>query len=527
MLQLLRPLLPAAKIIFALFLGYFALRLLSYHFALVTFPFPEGLREGAMMTSTDALVRGINPYAMSLQPQLMNQYGIIYPLFVWPWAKFFGTTMLVHRIVTASFILASCVLIYFVLRKLNVPLLLNVWAILMLYSSLIYPATSTPTIDPGATGLFFFLLTIFVPWFYNYSYKSLLISIACGILAFYTKAYFLLGIFIMASFLFIFTSKIKGLFYVLLLLILAGISMVVVNQTLPAYFDNCFFTSINMAHAWSSMQRLHEQVVKYGELHQWTFFLIGAIFLWHGFKTIHNYSWDNIKKNIKIIFWSLRLKGLKEPLFKLDFPLVLYVGTCSSFVLYLSLGRHTGAMLWYFFQLLSPFVLIAAVWLFSRQAFWPILCVPFLIYNLYTMSADQNDKWFNKNMPGWPEVALVISQHQRILNSPLIAPLLIEQHKPIVDDGQAEYFGSGGQRIYWMKSIFKEDGRVMVQLMMYFQNIRAMVEKKAYDLIILQPSLLPLGVADEIQKYYKYEGQLILYAPGDRRPYALTFWKPL
>ena len=58
-----------------------------------------------MMTSTDALVKGLNPYDMSLQPQLMNQYGIIYPLLVWPWAKIFGTTMLIHRMVTAFFIL--------------------------------------------------------------------------------------------------------------------------------------------------------------------------------------------------------------------------------------------------------------------------------------------------------------------------------------------------------------------------------------------------------------------------------------
>ena len=213
-----------------------------------------------MMVDTNALVKGLNPYSMALQPQYTNEYGIIYPLLVWPWAKLFGTTILVHRIVTAFFLLACCVLIFLVLKKLKIPALLNSWAVLMFYASLLYPGTSTPCIDPGSTGLFLFLLTIFVPWFCQYSYKSLIISVLCGILAFYTKQYTMLGIFIMASYVFLFISKGKGLFYGFLWLVLAVISVITINQIFPAYFDNCFFTEFNMAHSWSSMDRLNLQI---------------------------------------------------------------------------------------------------------------------------------------------------------------------------------------------------------------------------------------------------------------------------
>jgi len=510
MAPFLKPLLRIAQTVFVLFLFYFAFRLFHYHLDLVTFPYSNTLREGAMMTSTDALVKGLNPYAMSLQPRYMNQYGIIYPLLVWPWAKIFGTTILIHRIVTAFFILASCSLIFLVLKKMSVSIVLNIWAVLMLYSSLMYPGTSTPTIDPGATGMFFFLLTIFIPWACKYSYQSLMLSVLFGVIAFYSKVYDFLGALIMLSYLFLFISRIKGLFYGFFLLSLFAISIMVVNQILPAYFDNCFFASANMAPAWMSVERLHEQIRIYTGLHQWTLLLVGAFILGYLIKN----------------FQSL-LKKTPHTVKEFRFPLVLYAGICSAFVLYMSLGRHSGAMLWYFFQLFSPFLLISAVWLFNRSSLWPFLCVPFLIYNLHVITADQNYKCFNKSIPGWQEISTAISQHQHILNSPLIAPLMIEQNKDIVDDGQAEYFLPGGQRNYWMKGWLKEDERVYIQQMLFFDGIRHKVENKEYDLIILQPSLLPLGVGDDIRKYYKFEGQILLYAPQDRRPYALTVWKPL
>ena len=99
-----------------------------------------------------------------------------------------------------------------VLQRMSVPVLLNIWAVLMFYSSLMYPGTSTPTIDPGATGELFLLLTIFVPWLCKYSYKSLIISVLFGILAFYTKVYTFLGAIIMLSYLFLFISTPKALF---------------------------------------------------------------------------------------------------------------------------------------------------------------------------------------------------------------------------------------------------------------------------------------------------------------------------
>jgi len=524
--QRLRPVLFIAKIIFLAALSYFAIRLVLYHYYLVIFPYASSLREGSMMTSTAALVHGINPFDMSLQPQLMNQYGIIYPLLVWPWAKLFGTTILVHRIVIAIGLLISCLTVFLVLKRMKVPVLLNLWAVLMLYASLLYPGTSTPAIDPGAVGMMFFLLTIFIPWFYKYSYPSMTISIICGILGFYTKSYAFLGVPFLLSYIFLFVSRLKSLYYGLILLLLSVISIVLVDRIFPAYFDNCFFSHVNMEHAWASAERLQVQIVMYRALHMPIFILWGIMIIWFGYQLIKEAPWAILRNKITEIIMSFISMDIRQPMIKWDFSLVLYMAMCSSFVLYVSLGRHSGAMLWYFFQLLSPFLLIGSAWVFGRFNYWPIVCVPLLIYNLHILTVDHNYKIFNKNMPGWSQITMLLSQHQHILNSPLIAPILVEQHKEVIDNGQAEYFGLGGERQGWMKNVFKEDERVSLQLTLFFLNIRNRVENKEFDLIVLQPSLLPSGVADDIRKYYKDEGQLLLYAPQDHRSYAVTVWLP-
>ena len=516
--------LKAGKVIFAVFLAFFAIRLFQYHFHLVTFPYSGTLREGTMMSNTDALVKGLNPYDMALQPKYANGYGIVYPLVVWPFAKAFGTTILVHRLVTAFFLLSSCALIFLVIQRMKIPVLLNIWAVLMLYASLLYPGTSTATIDPGATCQFFFLATVLVPWLDRYSAKSLGLSILCGIIAYYTKPYALLGIPVMASYLFFFISKKKGMYYAAAAALLAIASVFIVNNALPSYFDSCFFAMANMAPAWSTVKRLQMQLVMYTDLHKWLLMLIGAFAAGYAVKVFTD---GHLKKNIRnalnAALKSLNWKNPQKPLISINVHLMLYAGTCSSIVLLLWLGKHTGATLWYFFQLLSPFFLVGCAWLFSQNRLWPLLCVPVLVYNLHTVTADEKPQWFSKNTAGWPEISMLVSRHQHILNSSLIVPLLIEQDKEFFDNGQAEYFLPGGDRTSWMKLFFKEDPRVSRQLTMFFYKIKVLVQNKAFDIILLQPGLLP-GVGDDIRKNYKYEGEFPVYAPQDRRPYMISVW---
>ena len=82
-------------------------------------------------------------------------------------------------------------------------------------------------------------------------------------------------------------------------------------------------------------------------------------------------------------------------------------------------------------------------------------------------------------------------------------------------------------RNYWLKYFFKEDDGVFFQQFLFFKNIRDRVENKAFDIILLQQGLLPMGVGEDIRKYYKYEGALMVLAPQDNLHYEITVWKPL
>src|ERR1035441_4176186 len=139
-----RPtILKGFQALFALFLAYFAIRLFHYHYYLITFPYPNNYREGLLMATTTMLLHGLNPYSFLLEPQYSNGYGIVYPLIAFPFAGIFGMNLIVFRAVTALFIITCCAVIFCVLYKKKTPLLLNLWAVLTLYASLLFPLTST------------------------------------------------------------------------------------------------------------------------------------------------------------------------------------------------------------------------------------------------------------------------------------------------------------------------------------------------------------------------------------------------
>ena len=198
-----------AYVIFGVFILYFFIYFLNYHYHIIAYPYPLAYREGGSMVSTDLLLQGKNPFDLSNNPQYMNVYGIFFNLLIFPFAKIWGPTILLHRIVTGFFLFACCLIIVAVLRKNKTPLLMSLAAGVMLYPFLLYPLTGASLLGPDSLGLFLFLMTFFVPHFLNYSKTSLIISLLFGLLAFYTKPYFLLGIGLTFSYIFLFKSKKK------------------------------------------------------------------------------------------------------------------------------------------------------------------------------------------------------------------------------------------------------------------------------------------------------------------------------
>lgn len=514
------------QVLFTCFLVYFAIRLFIYHYYLVIFPYPNTCREGALMATTTMLLHGVNPYNFLLEPQYTNIYGIVYPLIVLPLASLFGVNLVVHRVTSAFFILASCLIIFFVLYKKKTPLLLIFWAMLTLYACLLFPLTSTPCVDPASTGLFFMLLTIFIPFLFDYSNRSLVVSIVCGVLAFYTKPYFFLGIPVMVSYLFLFISKRKSIFFGGWFLLCFALSVVAMNHFFPSYFDDCFFIHNNYASHYSITNVLQRQLYQFADLHKGIFFLVLLVSVYSLGRWLMAGKIKVIKKFLKDFLASIRWKNWEDPLISSRLPLDVYAGICSATVLLCFMGKHYGANLWYFFQLFSPFLVIFIAWLTGQFILWPIVLSSLLIYNLFSLTSDDHYKYFDKKTEGWQTIEMLIKSHGRILHSPLIAPLLIKENREIFDSGSTEYFFWGGQRKGLWRCLFKEDNRVYMAQAAYFNKIQNRVENKEFDLVIIAAGDSSPGIPDSIRSFYTYVSSIFVYVPQDRRPYLITIWQP-
>ena len=215
-----------------LFVGTFTSIFWSVYFALVTIYFPHQIfwNEGTAQVQTWFFLRGENPFILENQPFGMNNYGLGYSLAVLPFAALFGNTLLVHRSVTFVFIILSALAGFFTVYRLGKNKLLGLACAAFIMIGLI--TGQGISAFPSATGTFLFLMAILVPFARDFDAKSLFVSILASFTAFYTKPYFVLSFGIVASYLFIFVSKKKGLFY--------GLFFTLVLMTLLLIFKYIF-----------------------------------------------------------------------------------------------------------------------------------------------------------------------------------------------------------------------------------------------------------------------------------------------
>ncbi len=484
------------KVIFGFFLLYFGALLLHYHYYLMTFPYPIIYREGASMAITTLMLHGIKPFSYILEPQYINIYGIVYPLFALPLVKLYGNNLVVYRALTAFFIYACCFVVSLVLYKKKTPLLLNCWATLALYASLLYPLTTTPCVDPASTGLFFMLLTIFIPFLFEYTFFSLFVSVCCGVVAFYTKPYFILGLLVMASYLFFFISKKKSLVFGCWCLILSAFSAALMDHYFPNYLNDCFFIHFNSLTENIMNVVLERQVHEFLNLNSGMFLFITILSIY--------------------VVWKKDLKDLLAGL-----TLVMYAGIFFTAVLVLLMGRKFGANLWYFFQLLSPFLVIFIARIMGQFSWWPVVFSGLLIYNLFSLTSDDDYKYFSKSargVPGWQEIEKLVRSNNCIFNTPLTAPLLIKNDKEIFDDGHMPFF--------WLPTIHKRKFDCSEMIYNYLIKVQKMTEKKEFDFILLEAGYYSWLLPDSFRVNYKNIGSVFVYAPQDRRPYSITIWRP-
>lgn len=520
-----------------LILLYFGIQLVRYHYFLVTFPYPLEFREGAVLFTTNVLLEGKNPYALQNMPIAMNVYGINYHWIVYPFAKLWGATFVVHRTVSAVFILLALLLFFMILRRHNIGKLYSLAAALVLYASLLY--RYTPLARPDGVGFFLFLIGIYIVYLARFSTASLVISVVLGVAAFYTKPYFVLSIPYVAVYLFLFVSKQKAILYGILSFVLLAFTALAVNAIYETYFLNTFINHINAAT--DDRDYLGMQLALF-----WNYnagIMLG--FLVFAFLAVVDRLGGNpgtnpgVATTLKVPTGRMSIWDIQKPLLGYDFPLSLYCLILSFGIFYFKLGRHIGNIMTYAYQLITPFLLIYAFSLFNlplkklRLAkvigdYSYVLLLPCILLSLFLLYSSasylkDSRKWLG--LEGWMAVEEILLAHEEVLNSAVLASLLVEQDKTVYDNGQTEYFQYSQYSYDWLAGVLPSNSEISMQWNRYENSMIQIVEEQGFDAVIID-TLISRPYYASLQEHYFLKDTIELCMFHAVQCVQLEIWEP-
>ena len=456
----------AQGIFFACLLFFFS-QLTDYHAHVITSPFPLEYREGTFLASTQLLLKGGNPFDLSNQPQYTNVYGIFYNLIVFPFAKLFGPTLIVHRSVTAFFIFLSCLLIFAVTSSRKIHPVYCFAASLLFYAELIFFVT--PLARPDSLGLFLMLAGIGLPFFKNYSFKSIVGGLMLSLLALYTKPYFVIGGIYLLVYTFLFVSKPRATAALIIFLAALSLSLICIHGVFPCYINNVFLTHVTNSGIYQVPAFYsHIQFQKYFYHHKGLLLIVGLLLF------------SSLRKR-RFSDWLKSFRSIKPDIFT-------FCLFCSFFLVYFIFSRNSGQWMYYFFHLISPFFIICAFGFFTAKSLWPLIIIPFLILDLYSLSYECLPMKEKSHLYGeassWRYLYRLVINNKRILAGPILTPALIENHKPFYDSGQSDAFLQTSHRPV-LKNIFPQPALIVEKQKHYIDELTQKIKNKEFDAVIL------------------------------------------
>ncbi len=119
------------------------------------------------MLTTKLLTEGKNPYSLENMPVATNLFGIFYPVIVYPFAKIWGATLLIHRAVTGVSIILACIILAFVMKQKNIPIWYIFSTLVIFYSSLLF--LTTPISRTAALDVLLLLSSVVFPTLFPHS----------------------------------------------------------------------------------------------------------------------------------------------------------------------------------------------------------------------------------------------------------------------------------------------------------------------------------------------------------------------
>ena len=509
------------KCFFVLCLSFFMIRLVIYAVTIVATPVPVEYREGAFLLSTEFLLQGINPYSVENHPLSINVYGLVYNLAVLPFAALFGNTLSVHRALSVLCVLLACALITHRLLLRDASLLFAISGGMILMASLLFHVT--PVTRPDALGFLLFLLAVLISEHFGFNRSSLVWSAFLGVLAFFTKQYFLLSLGIVASFVFLFVSKAKGIIYLLGAAVVIVVVLTLLQLTGEYYLLDTILHHIFLAGGSTSM--MVSQLIYFSLVYSPILIILAITLIERKLLKTASSTSGLEDKTVSKSGFKLDISHLNKPLLSFHVDLSWWAFLITTLAVVFSLGQHLNNYVVYLFQLMTPFLVIGVFQYLGRQKkLYPFLAV-LALTNLYIINAyvlyPNHPQQYQAN---WNRIIELTGQGEHILNSPAIAPLLIEQGKQIVDSGENEYFYA--TRPYPPLVLLPGYEEVVQRGQDYLNDVEAGVRKKGYDLVIITENYSPFISVAVLQNYYTYVETITVNMPQTDQQWSLQVWIP-
>jgi hypothetical protein len=468
------------------------LRYLVFHILMVTHPLPLHAREMAHVLNTERLLSYGDLYQLTSLPVYTNVYGFGYNIFSIPLSLIFGVSLLAHRFTNMIFMMGSALLIFQFCRKRSVSPLISAWAGILFY--LIQCNSYAVAASPDMVGLFFMLLSFTAVDRLDFRISRLLGSLLFAGIALLVKPYFVFAMPCVALSIFANESKWKGIFFLAIGITIFSTELLLLQWFFPFSFFSVF--EIHYLFKTHVLDFLVRQSLFFSLYHAGLIliflFVIVDLFIRNGWRFLPD-SLSQINR--------LRIRG---PLLKVTIDTHIIAVFSALLVLYFSLGWHGGAFLIYFFQLLTPFLIVSVVTLQTQSIRHQWIVITGMALNtalLFFFSPIsprinvgnllQNERLFRT-----PDI--------NILATPHFNNFLRKHGHTIYDNGESEYVIHSA---IGLKSIDATELHDRVVTYLVFLN-RKIGEQK-FDIIITSQWSMPYLDKNLLEQRYKKSGVLL------------------
>lgn len=456
--------------------------LLHNHWQTIFFELPLDYNETASLTVTATIVEGGNPYSLESQPSRTSLYPVLINIVVAPLTKLFGNTMQLHRVVSAIFIAATCMLLFAVSFRESRSVRDSFAAAILIYASFLF--YSTPISGPNAIGLFFFFASLAIPWLFGFSRTSLFAALVAGLLAFYSKQYFVAGLGYVALYMFLVVSKKRAVVFGFVALLSFVASLALVHKLYPYYLDATLFVMASSQGIIASNEIMLGQMRDYGII-VLPLLLIPLLGLVDRLWSSRSQSDHSLSATPAAGFSGrINLRDLNAPLLDLKFQYVWHCLVCSVFIFAVSLGKNPGNHLTYLFQLVSPFLAIAIAIQLATSKRWTWLFQILLVWGLYNAYAMQSHDLSIDKEANWRKLEALVASADTIYGSNIVLNEILKNNLEIVQNGHTPYFVFAELKPAFFRHA-NPDQTVTAIWSRYVDTLHERIRTQDFDVIIL------------------------------------------